>query len=92
MSIIGDLDGFYENCALMSIKTSNNQEIIDKLPFWKYTKLQKGLNKYLEAEAKQNGDNSTSPNDEAKNQMESMKASSSTMMNQMKSSMKMPKL
>lgn len=92
MSIISDLDGFYENCTLMSIKTSNNQDIIDKLPFWKYIKLQKGLGKYLDAEAKQNGSNTDSGNEDVKNQMENMKSSTSGMMNQMKSSMKMPKM
>lgn len=91
MSIIKNLDEFYENCMLMSIKSSNNQDIIDKLPFFKYVKLQKALDKYLEAEAKQNGANTGNENEEAKNQMEGFKQNTSGMMNQMKSNFKLPK-
>ena len=47
MSRIPDLHKFYENCMLMSIKSSNNQNIIDELPFWKFIILSKGLDKYI---------------------------------------------
>ena len=83
MSRIPDLHKFYENCMLMSIKSSNNQNIIDELPFWKFIILSKGLDKYLEAEAKQNG---------AKNHMEGMRQNTSGMMNKFKSSMKPPNM
>lgn len=90
MSVINDLDGFYENCTLMAIKTCNNQDVIDNMPFWKYIKLQKALNKYLDAEAKQNGANTDSDN--MQGHMDNMKSSTTGMMNNMKSSMKMPKM
>ena len=92
MSIISDIDIFYENCMLMSIKSSTNQEIIDRLPFWKYVKLQKSLNKYMEAEAKQNGANSSSGNEDMQNHMDSMKQNTSGMMNSMKNNMRMPSM
>ena len=89
VSIIPDLNIFYDNCLLLSIKSSNNQEIIDKMPFWKFIKLQKSLSKYIEAERNQNGNNSNE-NDEFKNNMAGMQQSTSSMMNQMKSNFKMP--
>ena len=90
MSIISNLDEFYENCMLMSIKSSNNQEIINKLPFYKYIQLQKALDKYLTKEAKQNGANTGNENEEMKNHVDGMKQSTNGMMNQMKSNFKLP--
>ena len=92
MSRIPDLHKFYENCMLMSIKSSNNQNIIDELPFWKFIILSKGLDKYLEAEAKQNGANTGTENEEMKNHMEGMRQNTSGMMNKFKSSMKTPNM
>lgn len=38
----------------MSIKTSNSQEQIEKMEFWKFRNLLKSLNKYLDAENNNN--------------------------------------
>lgn len=91
-SIIKDLDSFYENCMLMAIKSSNNQQTIKKLPFFEYVKLQKALQKYIESENKQNGANNGNENDEMKNHMNNMSQNTSGMMNQMKSNFKLPKI
>lgn len=88
MSSIRDLDGFYEGCFTMSLKTSNNQNVIDNLPFNTYLKLQKALNKFIENENKQNGGEP----DEMNNHMKQYQEHSAGIMNQMKASMKLPKL
>lgn len=77
---------------LMSIKSANNQEIIDRMPFYKYVKLQKGLEKYMQAEAKQNGVNQEGGNEEMKTHMDNMTQSTSGIMNNIKSGFKMPSM
>ena len=88
MSRIPDIKNFYEGCFMLSMKTSNNQEVIDRMPFYKYLSLSESLNKYIEMENKANGGESTS--DEANKQMDSVKSSSEEMMNKAKSNFKMP--
>lgn len=90
MSRIPNLNSFYEGCLFMSIKTSNNQEIIDRMPFNRYLKLTEALNKYVEMENKANNGESTG--NETQNQMDEVKASSEDMMNKARTSFKMPSL
>ena len=77
----------------MSIKTSNNQDVIDKMEYNKFYKLAKNLNKYIEAEHKANGGGEgSSQQDEANKQVENMKAQSNSMMSGVKNNFKMPSM
>lgn len=49
-----DLSKIYDDFIVMSVKTSNNQDIIDKMPYWKFINLTKKLGKYIESENKTN--------------------------------------
>lgn len=89
LSRITDLDGFYESCLMMTIETSNNQEIINRMPFNKYLRLQKALSKYIEAKNK--AESGQVNNEQMNNQMESFRQQSASMMSQMKSNFKIPK-
>lgn len=86
-----DSDSFLETCMLMSIKTSNNQEIIDRMEYNKFIKLAKNLNKYIEAENKANGSEGTG-HEEANKQMDSIKSQSASTMSGMKNNFKMPSM
>ena len=49
---------FMDECIILSIKTSNSQSEIDNMEFYKFRSLIRSLNKYIEAERKQeNGEN-----------------------------------
>lgn len=87
MSRIPNLKDFYDGCLMMSIKTSNNQEIIDRMPFHRYLNLSESLNKYIEMENKANGSGEGNP---AEDQMNQVKANSEEMMNKVKSDFKVP--
>lgn len=52
-----DWEDYMDECVILSIKTSNNQEIIENMEFFKFRSLIRSLNKYLEAENKNNGNN-----------------------------------
>lgn len=82
-------ENHYETCMLMSIKTSNNQEIIDRMEYNKFLILAKNLNKYIEAENNANGGEG-GQKEEINNEMDSMKAKSQSMMSGMKNNFKMP--
>lgn len=80
-------DSIYDQIIIMSVKTSNNYDTIRKMPFNKFNKLSKALNRYIEAENKREG-NST----EFQNEYDNMMTQQKSMMSGMKNSFKMPKL
>lgn len=48
-----DWDDLYQSITVMEVKTSNNTETINRMPFHVFTTKIKYLNKYIEAENKQ---------------------------------------
>ena len=81
-------DLLYDQFIIMSARTSNNYDVIKDMPFNKFNKLSKALNRYIEAENKrENGENP-----DVQKQSEEMMSNQRNMMNQMKSSFKMPKM
>ena len=73
---------------MISVKTSNSFEQIERMEFWKFTNLSKSLNKYLEAEnARSNGENP-----DVQKEHEKMMGQSKSMMGSIKPpKMKTPK-
>lgn len=81
-------DLLYDQFIIMSARTSNNYNIIKDMPFNKFNKLSKALNRYIETENKrENGENP-----DVQKQSEEMMSNQRNMMNQMKSSFKAPKM
>lgn len=81
-------DLLYDQFIIMSARTSNNYDVIKDMPFNKFNKLSKALNRYINAENKrENGENP-----DVQKQSEEMMSNQRNMMNQMKSSFKMPKM
>ena len=81
-------DLLYDQFIIMSARTSNNYNIIKDMPFNKFNKLRKVLNRYIEAVNKrENGENP-----DVQKQSEEMMSNQRNMMNQMKSSFKAPKM
>lgn len=83
---------YFDECIIMSVRTSNSQEQIEKMEFWKFRNLLKSLNKYIESENK-NPTEGTENEDFQKNlngQSKNMMNSSKNMMNSSK--FKKPKL
>jgi len=81
-------DLLYDQFIIMSARTSNNYNVIKDMPFNKFNKLSKALNRYIDAENKrENGENP-----DVQKQSEEMMSNQRNMMNQMKSSFKMPKM
>lgn len=81
-------DLLYDQFIIMSTRTSNNYDVIKDMPFNKFNKLSKALNRYIDAENKrENGENP-----DVQKQSEEMMSNQRNMMNQMKSSFKMPKM
>lgn len=81
-------DLLYDQFIIMSARTSNNYDVIKDMPFNKFNKLSKALNRYIDAENKrENGENP-----DVQKQSEEMMNNQRNMMNQMKSSFKMPKM
>lgn len=78
-----DWETYIDEIVLVSVKTANNIETLERLEFFKFRFLTKGLKRYIEAENKQNGDST---------EADKVKDSASDMMSKAKSSMKMPKL
>lgn len=90
MSIV-NLENHYDTCLMMSVKTSNNQEVLDRMPFNKFAKLVKSLQKYIEAENKANS--GESHKEYTEETMNNMRQTTSGMMSQMKKpSFKMPSM
>lgn len=82
-----DAEQYFDECIIMSVRTSNSQEQIEKMEFWKFRNLLKSLNKYIEAENKQTGNNSD--NEEFQ---KNIGEKSKNMMNQSKNMIKKPKI
>ena len=84
-SIIGQ-EEYYEISTLISYKTSNNQEIINRMPFYVFNNFQVFLTKLMEKEANGNG--------EGNNTQETMQNTMGQTMGQTKSMFKqsMPKM
>ena len=81
-------DLLYDQFIIMSARTSNNYDVIKDMPFNKFNKLSKALNRYIDAENKrENGENP-----DVQKQSEEMMSNQRNMMNQMKSSFKMSKM
>lgn len=81
-------DLLYDQFIIMSARTSNNYDVIKDMPFNKFNKLSKALNRYIDAENKrENGENP-----DVQKQSEEMMSNQRNIMNQMKSSFKMPKM
>lgn len=81
-------DLLYDQFIIMSVRTSNNYDVIKDMPFNKFNKLSKALNRYIDAENKrENGENP-----DVQKQSEEMMSNQRSMMNKMKSSFKMPKM
>jgi len=84
-----DWNDYYENCIIMTVRTCNSMEAIERMEFHKFNSLLSHLNIYIDKENKaQNGDGTSNPAEDAKTEMAKNMASSKSMM----SSMKMPKL
>lgn len=79
---------YFDECIIMSVRTSNNQEQIEKMEFWKFRNLLKSLNKYIESENKTPSEGGTENEDFQKN----LGNQSKNMMNQSKNMMKKPKM
>lgn len=77
---------YFDECIIMSVRTSNSQEQIEKMEFWKFRNLLKSLNKYIESENK-NPSEGTENEDFQKN----LNGQSKNMMNSSKNMMKSPK-
>lgn len=87
---IVDWNDLWEAMTVISVKTSNNLKIINKLPYYEFVTLSKYLNKYIESENKQSGDNTS-----AEEQQNNMMEQSSKMMGNAKNMLKsgnMPKM
>jgi hypothetical protein len=77
-SIFNDFELLYDNYTLLSVKTANSMSDIEKMPYWKYNSLLKSLQKYIEKENKQSGDENGEQPDvsaESKKMMQNAKSS-----------------
>lgn len=86
---IVDWNDLWEAMTVISVKTSNNLKIINKLPYYEFVTLSKYLNKYIEAENKQGG------TENAEDQQNSVMNQSNKMMGNAKNMLKsgnMPKM
>lgn len=45
-----DIESYYKNCFLIAYKTSNNQDVIDRLPFWQFNNMVAFLEEFLTEE------------------------------------------
>ena len=50
-----DLNSFYKTCTLIAYKTSNNQEQLDKMPYYIFNNFTTFLNEIVEEENKKQG-------------------------------------
>ncbi len=76
-----DLNSFYKTCTLIAYKTSNNQEQLDKMPYYIFNNFTTYLNEIVEEENKKSGgdgDNDMMGN--ANKMMSSQMASAKSMM------------
>lgn len=85
-------EDYYESCALIAYKTSNNQNIIDSWPFWQFNNFLTFLNRILEKEngGEKNGENPDDPSSQANKNMQGMMSNAKNMMKG--STPKVPKL
>lgn len=84
-------EDYYESCALISYKTSNNQNVIDSWPFWQFNNFLTFLNRILEKEnGGEKGENSEDPTNQANKNMQGMMGNAKNMMKG--ASPKVPKL
>lgn len=82
-------DDYYDMVIMLSVKTSNSFKDIESMEFHKFNSLISSLNKYIEQENKNNGENGGGNQmDDAKDQMKNQMSDAKNMM----SSMKMPKM
>lgn len=58
-----DLNNFYKTCTLIAYKTSNNQEQLDKMPYYIFNNFTSYLNEIVEEENKNQGGDNNSGND-----------------------------
>jgi hypothetical protein len=84
---IVNAESYFDDCIIMSIKTSNSQEQIEKMEFWKFRNLLRSLNKYLEAENK-----GTENSETAENFNKNLGEQSKNMMSQSRNMIKTPKI
>lgn len=84
-----NLNDYYKTCTLISYKTSNNQEQIDKMPYYIFSNYVAFLNEIIEEENKGQKGNSND-NDPMANAQNTMKNTMSGAKNMM-SGMKLPK-
>lgn len=50
-----DLNSYYKTCTLIAYKTSNNQEQLDKMPYYIFNNFTLYLNEIVEEENKKSG-------------------------------------
>ena len=89
---IVDWNDLWEAMTVINVRTSNNLKIINKLPYYEFVTLSKYLNKYIESENKQPGDN-TSSEEQQNNMMDQSNKMMGNAKNMLKSGNlpKMPK-
>ncbi len=68
-------DDYYKSVIALSVRTSNNFQIIEDMEFHKFNSLMKYLNIYIEEENKQNNDGNA-----ANEKMDDIKAKSNQML------------
>ena len=85
-------DVLYDQIIIMSVKTSNNYDVIRNMPFNKFNKLSKALNRYIEEENKREKGDGSEEQKSAEEMMSNQMSQQKSMMNSMKSSFKVPKL
>ncbi len=73
-------DEYMDECIILSVRTSNHQEVIENMEFYKFRSLIKSLNKYIEAENKANN-GETNSEELTKQTGDLMKNAKSTMGN-----------
>lgn len=86
---IVDWDELYESMTVMECKTSNNFEIINRLPFYTFRIKAKYLNKYIEAENKNaNGGDAENPQETANSAFENNQRQAKSMLKGTKNQIK----
>lgn len=84
-----DIKEYEKACVLLEYKTGTNQNVLDKLEFYRFNNKMIFLNEILEEENKQNNNGNES---DENNPMTNAKSMANNMMKNAKSSMKMPSL
>lgn len=84
-----DIKEYEKACVLLEYKTGTNQNVLDKLEFYRFNNKMIFLNEILEEENKQNNNGES---DENSNPISNTKTMADNMMRNAKSSMKMPSI